>query len=286
MKLNKRNMIGVSLIEVILVLAIASVILVLGLRQYQAFNIDAAAQRIRYNVEEIIHGAAYYYYANCENSSGNTATLDPANSPANPYTGVTVNTLVTSGYLANLPVGNPLINSSGTGNGYLLQFNESTAVRNYCTTDGTTVTCSPIGYNIIWTIEVSVLLNDTSKAAQYFGMTGADCLTTIRGNNEVAPCAFASTFATLCQSYRNVPPSFPTYASSQVLADSLKCPPSGGTYNNYLSWERLPSMASPKGASPLWMTNPVVRQFKQMNEEPSLSYMLANPTVTNFKCGS
>lgn len=276
---SKQNIAGVSLVEVILALVIAGMIIVMGLRQFQIYRTDAAAQRIRYNAEEIMRGAAYYYYANCKNSSGVTATLDPANFSGDTYTSATVSTLVSNGYLMAAPALNPLVDSSGASGGYLLQFNRSISIRYYCTSSSS---CDPIGNDVIWRIQVSVLLKNTSAASRYLKMTGADCLTTSSGTNKVETCANAVTFETNCKKYRD--PADPAY--NPTTANNMGCPAAGGTYNNYLSWERLPSMASPKGQSPLWITNPVVKQFKQLNDNmPSLSYMLANPTSTNFLCG-
>lgn len=280
MRYSKRATKGVSLIEAILALVIAGAILIMGFRQYQVYTTDTAAQRVRYNAEEIIRAAALYYYANCERTpSYPTATLDPVNSPSNPYTALKVSDLVASKYLLKAPANNILVDSTATEGGYLIQFNEKTPrpVRYYCTNKG----CNPIGYNVIWTIQVSVLMKNPNTASRYFKMSGATCQTTSRGANQVVPCSLAAAFETSCKSYRD--PTSPYY--NPLIANNAGCPQSGGTYGNYLSWERLPSMSSPKGQSILWLSNPVVKQFKQANEMPSLSDMLANPT-TNFLCGS
>lgn len=282
MRSGKKNMIGVSLIEVILALVIATAIMMMGFKLYQTLNTDTAARRVVYNAEQIMQAAAYYYYRNCENMqnipNSNTATLDPSNypsnNPPNPYT-LTIANLVSGGFLETAPAGNPLVNSSGPNRGYLVQFNmvSPPPVRYFCTTQG----CDPIGYNVIWRVQVSVLINNVNKATNYLGMTGADCLTSMNGNNNsVEPCLTAANYANNCQAHAN--PHDPQY--------NANCANAGGVYNNYLSWERLPSMVSPKGQSPLWLSNPMVKQFKQFNEKPALGYMLANPTATYFKCGS
>ncbi len=248
MRNSKKSMTGVSLIEALLVLAIGAAIIAMGLKLYQGFNTDLNAQGVKYNAEEIMRAAAMYYYANCENMPGTrTATLDPSNNPKNP-TPVTITNLVNSGYLMKAPEQNPIVNSSAVNGGYYVQFNRMPdSTRYFCTTYG----CKPIGTSVNWQIQVAVVLNTPSAAKRYLGMTGADCLTRASFGGTVQTCSAA--------------------ASSK--------------FNYYLSWQRLPSMVSPKGQSPLWMTNPVIKQFKQYFEEPPLSQMLANPT-TVFKCGS
>jgi hypothetical protein len=288
MKFSKRNMTGVSLVEVILALVVAAAIITMGINQYLVYSKDTAAREVTYNVDSIMRAAAYYYYANCEKSSSNSgATLDPANSPPDPYP-VFLPALVSSNYLMAFPPQNPLVDSSAPFGGYLVQFNMKTSKRYYCSTPGDSTTCtSQIGNNINYTIQVSVALKDVANATRYYNMTGATCLTSTNLTTiEVEPCSTAASYAATCQAYRNISPSDPNYWAYQIAANAMLCPFLGATYNNYISWERLPSMASPKSQSILWMNNPTVRQFKQMNEAPSLSYMLSNPTATNFLCGS
>lgn len=243
MRIGKQNMMGVSLVEAILALVILGTILMIGLRTFQSYRTDLSAIQVKNNVEGIIRGAAMYYYANCDNPAGkNYAALDPANSPANPFTSVKLSDLISGGYLAKAPPANPLVNSN-----YLIQFNLSTPTNYDCEDRSDQSTCQPIGTSYIWNIQVSVLVKDTKNAAQYLKMTGADCLTRVSGAG-VLTCAAAGTNAA----------------------------------NTYLSWERLPSMASPKGQSILWMTNPVIKQFKY---EYEATHDINNPTGV-FLCGS
>jgi len=285
MTFRKRNMIGMTLVETILALVIATSIIMMGFRLYLTYQSDAAAQQVRYNAEEIIRSAAMYYYANCQKSDANTtATLDPDNSPANPYTNLKVSDLISSGYLMKAPPLSPLVNSTDANTkGYLIQFNMFTNPRKNCTTPGDPTTCDQIGVNVNYNIQVSVLLKNESLGKRYLNMTGATCLTTANGTNKVVSCTQAATFEANCKLMRD--PTSPSY--NPTLANTNNCPVLGGTYGNYLSWERLPSMSSQQGQSVMWSTNPMTMQFKQRNElKNSLSYMYANPTATNFLCGS
>ena len=122
MKQNRRRMLGVSLMELIIVLALISGIMMLAFRQYESMKRDSDANQLLYNVDQIFQAAADYYQANCRRqinpstglTVGTAGTLDPDYTPAptNPYP-VSVTSLRSGGYLtATLPP-NPLVDSSG-----------------------------------------------------------------------------------------------------------------------------------------------------------------------------
>lgn len=271
MKLYRRGIIGVSLLEVMLVLVIGAGILIMTMRQYQSIRHDADVDRVLYNVDLIFQGAANYYQANCRvqidpvNGQVNgTGTLDPryinstgsAVAPANPYS-VTVSNLVTNGFLDAAPSQNPLIQNTGLNKGYMVQFNEVTPIP-----DRTIVTPTStvkLGQIITWRIQVAVQLHTVKTAASYKNLLRADCLSTLDSSG---------TTVTPCSQVTSVPTAAPIYAV----------------------WERLPSFAVPGSNSNMWTTNAVNKEFTQLYETYNMLYLIGVPASSYpqqyYLCGS
>jgi hypothetical protein len=258
MKPYKKLEAGLTLLEVILVIVIATSLTLLSVKQYQQLRLQSSISQLQANVDQIAAAAARYYYANC--SGG---TLDPRSTSFKGYGSQVLNItsdLYTPGYLTSYPPLNPIIAGSTAGSGYIVQLVGTSSTRTTCATPAgsTTVDCStPIGTNVNWSIVVAVQLNDSTKAKTYLGSSGANCITNQTGTGATKP----------------------VYTCANA--------PSAST--NYLAWEVLPSMASIKAQSVLWITNPVVKQFKQYNESYSLSYLTSvshSPEYQYYVCGS
>ena len=257
---------GVTLFEVMLVIVIGAAILYLSISQYQIFKSGTDVQQLQYNVDTLFQSATKFYKANCISQTNpttgakiaGTGLLDPANSPANPYI-ITPTQLQNDGYLAipgsatagTLPFPiSPLVNSSGTNNGYQVQYNLTTVNRTVKTYPSNTAV--PSGTIYIWTIQVSVQLLHPETATQYLSLLGADCISTpVTSGTGINPCsAGLSTGTTL-----------------------------------FLVWQRLPSMSTsvPPGT---WIMNPTVTQFNQMYTTDPMTYLLGNAPTQNYLCGS
>lgn len=262
MKQNRSGIQGMSLLEVMLVLAIGSGIIVLGLRQYESLKRDSDASQLLYNVDQIFQAAADYYQANCRRqidpltglAVGTAGTLDPdyTPQPTNPYS-ISVADLISGGYLtAKLP-SNPLVNESGSNGGYVVQFNLVTPVpdRTVVTSSGSTV---KLGQIIMWRIQVAANLKNATTATSYKNILRADCLS--------APSATGTAIS----------------------------PCSDGVSGTYVVWERLPSFAVPESNSNLWMTNATVKKFNQLYQTYPMLYLMGLPTSyypqQNYLCGS
>ena len=219
---------GVTLLEVLLVIAIGAAILLLSLNQYVVFRRDADVRQVQYNVDILFQALAQYFRANCS-VTGNA--LNRVNS-STPYVGVTLAALKQQGFLPqNLPV-NPLVSyAAPLTEGYVLQFNQVTPPypqRRVTMSDGTT---KPIGTLVLWQAQVAVNLKDPATASQYQQLLTADCLSQpfVSGSsNLVTPC-------------------------SSAIA--------GGTI---AVWGRIPSSPGAGGNSTYWPTLPTVKQFTQM----------------------
>ena len=280
-----KHQLGITLMEALLVLAIAAAIMVLSMRQYQTYRIDADMNQLTYNVKVLAQAAARYYYANCDKG-----TLDPRNLPA----GTTVyplnitNDLITPQYLPQMVAQNPLVDSSGPGNGYSVQFNATTSNRTVCTqtSGGNCVASTPVGTIVQWTIQVSVLLKNPSIINMAQGKLNAECTSSANTNNSVESCLQAPSFFAICFTLRSMP-----FGLGNAAANSLGCPvgTNPASYNNYLVWTMAPSFVSKETQSPLWVTNPVVKQFKQLYTTYNLNDLTTgnhSPEYQYYLCGS
>lgn len=246
--------IGVTLLESLLALAIASSVIVLSLKVYYSVKKNADIQKVSANVDMLFVALSQYYRANCGtinyDSTGadvqhyyagtgtvtNPGALYTTSTPSS--TAVLLSSLISTGYFnsTNLTY-TPLIA------GYVLQFNPSSQTTStfntrVCTgTSPSSVTCTnqindatttPNTTDtsvLIWNAQVAVQLNvPASQMTAYKKTLGADCISSVNGAI-VTPC--------------NQSP----------------------TPGNYLVWSRLASDPSPKTMDSLWTYMPYVKQF-------------------------
>lgn len=224
---------GLTMLEVLLVLAIAGVLLVAGFRQFQSFRADADVTQVRANVDAYLQAAALYYTANCTNpwdpiaknyiTNASTGTLDPTHTPAPPDSGdsykdeegTAMKDILEQNYIGHELPASPIAED------YVVQFNRSDADREITISSGAN---KKIGTTVIWRIQVAVKLKNPSKANIYLLLLRGDCLT----NNA-----------------------------------NDTCPNTG---NQYVVFERLPSFPTLTGEamSNYWMTMPLLKQFNQL----------------------
>lgn len=208
----KKKQTGITLLEIMLVLAVGASIILLGIWQYQSFRRDSDIQQLKYNVSTIFQAMSFYYSANC-NGRLNPVTnkivpgvLNP-NKTSAAIVPVDLNELITQGYFTTYSQGNvfpqsPFTGTTGPGylGGYIAQFNQYEQERMVCQNTNTAVTavdandpnCHPVSMGLIenYTIQVAVLLADEllDDANTYLQLLGGDCLSSLSGNN-VLPCA-------------------------------------------------------------------------------------------------
>jgi prepilin-type N-terminal cleavage/methylation domain-containing protein len=263
---------GVTLLEVMLVLAIGSAIVYMSIQQYLSYRKDADAVAVKANVNAIFQAMSAYYRKNCYGftedgtmTAADYGTLNPANptSPGNnKYIDIQAD-LITPGLFwkagaATNLVRNPLIDDAGAISasllGYVAQFNkvDPNPQRQVCTdgtgtaptTPPTTPAETPIptctasvntGQIVIWKVQVAAKLKDTANAAAYLNLLAGDCLSSPGPGGIINPC-------------------------------------SSNTPGDYVVWERLPSSANTEALSTYWETVPTVNQFTLMyRTEPILN---------------
>lgn len=257
MRALTNRQLGVTIIELMLVLVIGASLIMMGIRQFRIFSIERDAILLKANVNTIFQGMTNFYYANCD---GNTdpvtgmmtyGKLNPVVTSEGTYPIIIESDLVTPGYLpTTLPTivpPNALVNTKPTGKGFIpigykAQFNRYTQDRKICT-KGTNVVngandanCTQqvvTGTSLIWRAQVAVKLRQSIPPEQYEtyrSLTGADCLSAEAPDGvSVSPC------------------------SSKAEGD-------------FLVWERMPSMTTPidRATSTLSGNDPNLKQFNQL----------------------
>jgi type II secretory pathway pseudopilin PulG len=179
--LSRTRQPGASLLELLLVLAIVSSLMVLGLNFYRGYQNQLYFSEIQQQIGIIFDAMRMYYYANCQ--SGRALG-----------TVVTTPKVVLSGGVTTLvnyldtPVqpNNPWVNFSDTNtyHGYIAQFNPHSANRSgvgsatYVTGTTTYYASGTIGTIVSWTSQVAVELTSNQNALDLKAYLGAECTST------------------------------------------------------------------------------------------------------------
>lgn len=266
---SKRQMHGMTLLESLLVLALISAILFLGIRQYLSYRTYSEAAKVTSNVDTIFSGLAKYYRTNCYGTVDTSnfsdlppsavvtpGTLNAEKGRTDPYPINITNDLTNAGYIETKLMPSALVNPAA--NAYLAQFNPSPPqIRQVCVDNDTSTsppTCNTykqIGTIVSWNAQVSVLMRDTANAASTARLLGATCSSTLNGNF-VNPC-------------------------------------SANTPGPYAVWERQPSFASSQANSTYWPSTPGVKQFTQMYQIESATISATSDHSTEYQyfyCGN
>jgi hypothetical protein len=266
-----KKIVGVTLLEIMLVLAIAAAIMSLVLVQYDQAAKDNSVREVQISVETLFLGLGGYFKANCKNTQSSSRSLNPANSPATPFP---VNSgsqswLTTDGYLTSKqwpPIPNGLVDATVGDHGFFAQFNQMTvsnrspsasynaASYNNWVPGGaqTTPSLTNTGQVYMWRAQVSVKLADSllTNISTYKNRLAADCVSDLSSDGEtVEPCSASKPGA-------------------------------------YLVWERLPSYSTPQAQSSYWLTMPRIKQFNQLYTNDDM-YGAYNTSWTDnvYLCG-
>jgi hypothetical protein len=259
---------GITLLEIMLALAVASSILVLSIKMNQSWVFEQNVAQLRFSVEQLFLGMGNYYRANCgiQGQGGSTTptygTLVTTTTPFAVSIG-SLTSFLPPAWMTTYS-NNPLVDvSGGAVSAYILQFNLVTASVNTncsakdCVTNTTVAIPNPMNA-LIWRAQVAVKIKNTALANDLAARLAAYCNSSLATSTTVTPCEAS--------------------------------PTAGG----YLVWERLPSFASPDLTSSLWVSMPALKEFNlqythdQMFEMSQSTYL--NDTVTGvsleyYLCG-
>lgn len=203
-----KSQLGVTLLEILLVLAIGSSLLLFAVNQYQKYREQQYPQQLRLQIDQLFQAALGYYQANCkaEKISGGTV--------------VTPTQLQQLGFLSSRwsPI-NPLVSD------YIIQYNAISPSSRFIYTcyNGTCEppqAIDPATKNVMtYHIQVAAKLVTTSPNLinAYKTILGADCVSSANGQS-VQPCSAGSpgNYVVWTRS-----PSLATYQSNSNLWPSL-----------------------------------------------------------------
>jgi type II secretory pathway pseudopilin PulG len=286
---------GITLLESLLALAIASAIIILALKSYSSMQKNESMQAINANVDFLFISMSQYYRANCGTTnydstgadvkayySGTGATLhkgtlNPVSFASNTPVPYAINlfsgsdNLVSDGYLNlnNIAYASLVDNSGGANTGYFLQFNPSTITTeqfNACAGSTSTSCMAP-----------------TAGATGTSGTAGTGTKVLIwNAQVAVAIAAPASNSLNTMIAYKNALGADCISSLSSGVVTPCNAAPTPG---NYLVWSRLASDPSPKTMDSLWSYMPAVKQFNLQYTHDQF-YELNNPSGTYYYlCG-
>lgn len=266
---------GLTLLETMLVLAIAASIILMGLKQYELQDTEKNYLLLKYNVEELFQGLKQYYQVNCDDmvSASGTVTRKGTLSPHSPQPvntslpfPVSITTL--QPYLQkDWPRYAPVVENPSGISSYIAQFNPSSPPpeRNAYACQyfgsGAPQCTDPLQRNIVnskillWQAQVAVKMLDPSKTIAYVGVVGADC------------------------AVNDLPSDRPINCSTDAVKEGNAV---------YMVWQRLPSFASTTIKSAHQIANPVAKQFKLQYTHDPMYEMYNQNSGTNYQyylCG-
>jgi prepilin-type N-terminal cleavage/methylation domain-containing protein len=285
---------GVTLLEIMLVLAISSAILVLGMRMYVQFENRGYVEQAKYNIDTLFQAMTEYYHAQC--ASG-TLFAAPTNKPY----------VITLAQLApylpnNWESKNPITQ------GYALQFNPTVSSApvyvNACvvTTKGTPCVSQSTALStsqaniVIWNEQVALQAIASMPQAQinaYQSLLAADCVSTVSGG-VVQLCPARAALITSAQNQvatdkatlalPSCTAACQTSTTAQLTTDQATL--TSNLAGGYLVWQRLPSATGSKVQSDLWLLQPLLQEFTlQYTHDQMLELNNGYGTPQNYLCG-
>ncbi len=261
--MNRHKITGMTLLEVMLVTAIATSLILAAISMYQSYKTDNDYLILRENVDLLFTAMKAYYQQQCDLSfstngsisSKGALTFNPNNlfppriSPVVAFDVTTVNQYISFPWPRSIP---EVDNSGAVNTTYLAQFNLNIGTRKnvsvcspytipQCSTP-TPLTGSSV---VLWQSQIAVKMKDPTKTTRYLASAGADCAVNV------------------------IPPNAVDCSTGVSMGGSA----------NYMVWQRMPSFFSPKIQSLQWISNPVTKEFKlQYTHDPM--YELYNPGAT------
>lgn len=176
---------GITLLEMLLVLAIGASIVILGIQQYSKWRMQSDVVTIQKNVDVLFQAMTHYYQANCKDQREKAGEMTAPGKLSPSWLGfnptpvtITVDELKTMGFLAadNLnPI--PIVAN------YFLQFVPVFPTMHYSQGEMTEIVKK--NSVILWHIQVAVQLN--TAAYLFKDLLNADCLSTLQ-NGKPIPC--------------------------------------------------------------------------------------------------
>jgi len=256
---------GVTLLEMMLVLSIASGMTILGMNMYRSFQETVTLQQLQYNIDQLFEAAGNYYKANCATGGFSPSSITYPPTPTTYYPLSISSDLLARGFLTNWNATNPLVSPSGGESGYIVQLNPiivSPVAANVCIVITPGVPCTPVSPTsyipstqaliVSWAVQVAVKIKNSSHINAYLATLQGNCTSDITSGlpNTVDPC------------------------------------PSVSATKNYIVWTRLPSMAAFSKNSVLSNSMPLLKQFNlQYTHDQNYELNSGYSTPVYYICG-
>ena len=286
---------GLTLLEVLLTMAVAGSILVMGFKQYQVFKLDSELRKVAYNLDSLFLAASYYYHANCGSQYYSSGTVPGTLSPwyvPQPGQNVSISIkqdLLKSGYLKVAIPASPLVDSSsGPDQGYTVQYSLVTGPRmvNACSGANCTPVPTQIGTTWDWKIQVGVTFVNTTIVDAAQNILQATCLSTTNTKSKMlVNCSDIAAFMASRIHLRTLG------GNNNSIANNNGCPNSTNpsNYSNYMVFERNPAFPMNKPGEGLWGLTPTFLQYYKEQTTYPITFLLTNshtPEFQYFVCGT
>lgn len=272
---------GITLLEMMLVLAIGSVFFIVSMRLYTQYAQQTNQYKLLANVNQLFQAMEKYYQSNCRQRYDINGTavsdgkLDPAVTSANPVVLSIPTDLVNTGFLTSWHPNNLLVDNTPTEQGYYVQFNRMTPDQTMsvfaCTGTGDPPTCT--------TNPQTTALDGTASST---GTPGTSNVVVWRLQVAVKLAEPAFSDAALQTAYQKQMNAVCVSKSSGTTGPVTMCeatPTAGG----YLVWERAATFISDT-TSNLWISKPITKQFNMQYTNDSMQ--LLTGSVQTFPNGS
>jgi len=243
MRIENQN--GVTLLEALLVIVISLSIVLLGVRQYQAYKIQQEYAVLKFNADMLLQAMKQYYQANCGKNGtlyrNSSDELDPAAFDVDDvdkyisYSWPKINTVQAEGDTSTVYTAYFLPTLASRYQYACFYFPNGTDTLD-CTDEKLIIDNEDKKNILLWKSQVAIEVRDPDNATYYTHMVGADCAT-------------------------NANPSEPIDCET----DGVKM----GESATYFIWQKLPSFSSGTMSSPLWQTNYRTKEFNfQYTHDP------------------
>lgn len=307
--MSRKQQAGVTILEVLLVLAIAATMIVLSIKQYQMMKFNTDVNQINYAVNIIADAASKFYYANC--NKGQTLGYDIGDM----HVPVDIQTqLVDAGYLrSGLITLNPLLEENEDNwKGYVLQFNRYEEPRYICTEQadpdvsatgpdedqgcsatGKVQVGTVVGWRMQITANVKPIPGETeeaeaiSRANVIYRLSTATCKTSVLTGDILIPCVceWASEQMSASSSGEE------DFDRAETIYDDNDCDDVAAN-TNYVAFVRVPTFfANTELQSGSWQANAVLKEFLLEYDTMPMTYLTSTDhsgagDIQYFYCGS
>ncbi|MEO8400599.1 MAG: type II secretion system protein [Gammaproteobacteria bacterium] len=295
----RRKQNGATLIELILVFAIAASIVVFGINQYLTFRFQLSERQIASNVDQLFQGMAHYYQANCRqhlDAAGNAATgqgaLDPTVSDASgtkliyPLS-ISADLLAPEFLVKSWQPLNLLVDNGATDQGYFAQFNRTQSGGQdpvmsvfACSGIGNPPSCSTAGSSGV--ASGGLPLDPTQTAPPNPSPNPALQTKVVVWRLQVAVKLLPTLTTTQWTQIKNDLNALCESSLSGSEVFSCDSSPSAG---GYIVFERAASFISPNITSPLWLSGAYTKEFNQQYTNDGMAALSGVPNETKDPSG-